>query len=135
MLGLRRYRGVQIDLFLGEHELFHCEYFVRSPNDLNTGGQPPSGSDQMGLYRQALKNAEPSNHRHVALVNFGSSFPDQDLSSQAKTALLSVKEYLDKDYLGPGNGLGRISFVLSTKVEHDAFQDALFEAFSAEVGK
>jgi len=121
MLGIRRYRGVAIDLWQGESRLFARDVTA----------QPSLAS---------LREVDRQQRRHAA-IDIGEQ-PGAEVSAAA--ALAAVKAFLDEarpeaaldraqGIAQPvAGGLRRISFVLPDAARYTAFQEELFRLFPEE---
>lgn len=104
MLGIRRFKGVAIDLFQGDLRLFACDAVIDAHH-----------------LKDQLAGADAQGKRHVAIT----------AASDADADLRSVQVYLEGER-PKARGLQRISFVLHSVDQYYEFQDALFRTFPDE---
>jgi hypothetical protein len=103
MLGLRRYRGVQIDLFQGTPATFASDLGIAL-----SGGAP----DPVSLLTESAR-------RHVAFWVAPEVGPDPPLAA--------MRAFLDRER--PPTHLRRVTFVLSTLEHYHSFQESLFRLY------
>lgn len=106
MLGIRRYRGAAVDLFLGERRLFAADLWVEVP------------TPDRATLTAALTAAERSGQRHVAIAAGAMRLP-------ADLALDVVLDYLDQRAVASAYPQ-RISLVVLDKEHYRTLQEALF---------
>jgi hypothetical protein len=111
MLGLRRYSGVQIDLFQGEIANFKCDLIIAS-SDLMVGGS----------FISSIQEKQP---RHLVIEVAPAPLNDDKLADEIMGFIRSEISNDKKLVEFPK----RISFVLSSGENHEIFQRALFEIF------
>ena len=104
MLGIRRFKGVAIDLFQGDLTLFSCDAVLDAA--------------RLG---PELAGADSSSKRHVAVAN----------ALDPEAAFRGVKSYFEGERAAP-RGVQRLSFVLSSLDQYYEFQDVLFRTFPDE---
>ena len=101
MLGIRRFRGVAIDLFQGELPLFASDVVLDA---LRIPGE--------------LAAADAGGKRHAAVANAG----------DPTAALHDLKVYLQGNRPTP-HSIERVTFVLSSVERYYEFQEVLFRTF------
>ena len=101
MLGIRRFRGVAIDLFQGELPLFACDVVLDA---LRLAGE--------------LATADAGGKRHAAVANAG----------DPTAAFHDLKVYLQSERPAP-HSVERLTFVLGSIERYYEFQEVLFRTF------
>jgi hypothetical protein len=111
VLGIRRWQGVALDLYVGDPVLFFC--------DRGAKVAVPSDVDAI------LRGMEADGLRHVAIVPRTLAPWDE-----AKPLMQHVMATLDA--MGRPLALGRVTFILGDRAQYDAYQRALFATFPDE---
>lgn len=117
MLGIRRYRGVAIDLYQGEIGDFACDLCLDS---LATAAP---AEELLLAWTETLLKAMAFGHRHLA-VSFPSS--DKDEAKLRPLAKILFQAVCQSIAVNAVPGLGRISIVVEDGVSYAVSQSQLF---------
>lgn len=115
MLGVRRFKGTQIDLWQGDITKFATDRSEYAPH---TGPSDPNSDGLRSLWAALLEDAEVAGGRHLAVA-----VADVDASPVIMTAL--------KDFLNgrQTSKIKRITLVATNTPTYDMLQDSLFASF------
>lgn len=124
MLGLRRYKNIQIDLWQGDVTTFAVDLAVAAPRfDPAVEVRPASAIEQD--FRAIFEKADQQLKRHlsVSVLSHGA-----DLAGV--TAFNAIKDFIDAT---PPKVLRRVTFVASDEKSYDLLQHHLFARFPDEL--
>jgi hypothetical protein len=116
MLGVRRFKGTQIDLWQGEIKTFATDRSESAPEPSPSGDQHPDGLGLLWL--KFLNDAEAQGGRHLAVA-----IADSDATLAIMNAL---KNFLNTRSTSK---IKRITLVARDMPTYDALQDSLFASF------
>lgn len=119
MLGVRRFKGTQIDIWQGDITKFAADLSVSAPRTSPSGGAP----DGLRLaWLDVFIGAQKTGGRHVTI--------DMKAGIPAALAMQAAKDFLETRVIPSGaKTIQRITFVASTMPLYDELQESLFATF------
>lgn len=115
MLGVRRFKGTQIDLWQGDITKFATD---RSENAPHASPSDPNSDGFRSLWAALLEKAESAGGRHLAVA-----IAETAASPEIMTAL---KDFLNRRITSK---IKRITLVAANMPTYDVLQDSLFASF------
>lgn len=153
MLGLRRFKTVQIDIWQGQAAQFATDCVVlfenRESSDIEIVSASPLGSaatvikapfNQAGkidtnvfdvVFQRIFAAAENAGSRHLVIpAQLGSLGTDDNLSSFAKTGFRALHNWLSTEC---PTRLGRVTFIADSANSYHILQEHLFAEYPDEL--
>ncbi len=121
MLGLRRYKNIQIDLWQGDIKTFATDRTV----DVSAVNQSLAPEDLKKTYCGFFETSDFQKLRHISVPVSGTA-----LAVAAETAFQAIKDFID--YAAP-KVLRRVTFVAADDKIYDVLQQHLFARFPDEL--
>ena len=117
MLGLRRYKNTQIDLWTGDATQFAVDALL-----------PWVATTDDNLHKQLFSEALDRRVRHVAIHKLSTDATSHVHTMAAQATMQALREFLDGLDSSP-RALARVTFITQNLVDYETMQTALFKVF------